>query len=127
MEAGEQRTAVDLTSLRSWTFLTNHAQVLLAVAGNPEASVVELAELAQITTRSAYRILADLQKAGYVRRRKLATRNRYELNADLPLGDPLVKDEPLGSLIAVLGTPSVERAFERALLARLPRRRIGNT
>jgi len=123
VEAGEQRTAVDLTSLRSWTFLTNHARVLLAVAGNPEASVVELAELAQITTRSAYRILSDLQKARYVRRRKLATRNRYELNAGLPLGDPLVKDEPLGSLIALLSTPSVEQA----LLARLPRRRNGNT
>lgn len=87
---------------RSWTFLTNHAQVLLAVARNPEARVTEIERAAQISRRTAFRILADLQKAGYVTRRRDGRRNRYELNQSLPLEDPLVEQEPLSELIALL-------------------------
>jgi DNA-binding MarR family transcriptional regulator len=102
VESEEERRAVDLASLRPWRFITNHAAVFLAVARNPEAIVAELADAAQITTRSAYRILADLQKAGYVRRQKQGTRNRYELNPDLPVGDPQLDDEPAANLLNLL-------------------------
>jgi DNA-binding transcriptional ArsR family regulator len=88
MEARRVRT--DLTMLRSWTFITSHAQVLLAVARNPDASVVEIAEAAEITERSTYRLLADLQQAGYVRRSRKGRQNRYEINRALPLLDPTV-------------------------------------
>ena len=50
----------DLRALRSWSFITKHGQVLLAVAQNRAAKVAELAAAAKITERSAYRILADL-------------------------------------------------------------------
>ncbi len=66
----KNQRAIDLSTLRSWTFITNHAQVLLAVARDPEATVAELAQAAEITERSAYRMIADLQRAGYVRRRR---------------------------------------------------------
>jgi hypothetical protein len=108
------RSGVDLAARRQWRFVTNHAELFLAIARNPEASVVELAETAQITTRSAYRILADLQKAGYVRRRKHGTRNRYELNPDVPVGDPQLEDEPAANLLKLL---SRNRAIDRLLLA----------
>jgi L-amino acid N-acyltransferase YncA len=97
-----ERSPVDLAALRSWAFITSHARVLLAVARDPALRVEEIARAAQISERSAYRILADLQKEGYVRRSKHGRRNRYEINSALPLEDPLVADEPLRELIALV-------------------------
>ena len=97
-----KRPSLDLYSLRSWTFITSHAQVLLVVARDPVLRVEEIAEAAHISVRSAYRILADLQKGGFVRRSKNGRRNRYEINPDLPLGDPVVANEPLRELIALV-------------------------
>jgi DNA-binding transcriptional ArsR family regulator len=94
---------IDLSTLRSWTFITSHAQVLLTVARHPEATVAELARAAEITERSAYRILADLQRSGYVRRQKAGRQNRYEVNPALPLRDPTVKNELVRDLLNLGG------------------------
>jgi len=91
------------SALRSWTFITSHAQVLLAVARNPAVTVAQLAATVKITERSAYRILADLQKAGYVRRRRLGRHNAYEIDRSLPLRDPTVENESVRDLLS-LGT-----------------------
>jgi hypothetical protein len=93
--------AVEPFAFRSWTFMTNHAQVLLTVARHPEATVAEVARTARITERSAYRMLADLQRAGYVRRRKVGRHNSYEIDPSLPLRDPTVEDGLVGELIAL--------------------------
>jgi len=93
---------VDLTSLHSWTFLTKHADVLLLLAREPSLRVPEIAAAAEISERTAYRIFADLEKAGYVRRRREGRRNRYQLRVDLPLGDPVVEDGLLADLLAVI-------------------------
>jgi predicted DNA-binding transcriptional regulator YafY len=98
----------DLRALRSWTFITNHAQVLLAVARDPAATVAQLAAAAEITERSAYRILADLQRAGYVQRRKLGRHNAYEINPSLPLRDPTIENEPVRDLLSLVRDGDVE-------------------
>jgi hypothetical protein len=107
---------VDLTRLRSWTLLTNHAQVLLALARNPNTSTGEIATSVQISERSAFRILADLQQAGYVRRAKVGRRNRYEVCWDAPIGEPIASGEPLHRLLRRLsgnGTESAAAAENR--------------
>jgi DNA-binding transcriptional ArsR family regulator len=98
----------DLSTLRSWTFITSHAQVLLAVARHPEASVVEIAEAAEITERSTYRLLADLQQAGYVRRSRKGRQNRYEINRALPLRDPTVGHGLVRDLLKLVVEEDVE-------------------
>jgi DNA-binding transcriptional ArsR family regulator len=98
----------DLRALRSWTFITNHAQVLLAVARDPAATVAQLAAAAQITERSAYRILSDLQGAGYVHRRKVGRNNFYEINPSLPLRDPTVENERVSDLLRLVTHGRVE-------------------
>jgi MarR family len=100
----------DLRTLRSWTFITSHAQVLLAVARDPAATVAQLAAAAKITERSAYRILADLQRAGYVQRRKLGRQNTYKINPGLPLRDPTLENESVRDLLRLGTDPDVERA-----------------
>jgi DNA-binding transcriptional ArsR family regulator len=93
--------AVEPLTSRSWTFITSHAQVLLTVARDPQATVAEVARAAGITERSAYRMLSDLQQAGYVRRRKVGRHNTYEINSNLPLCDPTLENELVGDLIAL--------------------------
>ena len=95
-------TATTGAAVRSWTFITNHAQVLLYLCRNPDARVSELAAAAQITERAAYRILHELEEAGYMTRIRQGRRNRYRLNADLPLSDPLVEDRRVTDLLALL-------------------------
>jgi DNA-binding transcriptional ArsR family regulator len=81
-------------------FITSHARVLLALARDPEIRVRQLAEAAGVTRRSAYRLLADLVAAGYVRRTRVGRRNHYELDPDQPLADPIAGQHTLGDLIA---------------------------
>ena len=92
---------VEPSATRGWTFLTNHAQVLLAVAQNPDLRVREIAEATGITERYAYRVLGDLQSAGYVDRVRNGRCNLYRVNPDLPLGDPVVEPQSLSELLRI--------------------------
>ena len=89
---------------RGWTFITNHAQVLLAVAQQPDVRVREIAAAAEITERYAYQMLRDLQDAGYVERRHEGRCNLYRINRDLAIGDPVVEEQSLRKLLRLIGT-----------------------
>jgi len=93
---------VPQTRPHAWTFITNHAQVLLVLAQRPGARVREIAAAAEITERYAYSILRDLQDAGYVERRRAGRSNVYRINPHLPLGDPVVEDHRLGELLRLI-------------------------
>jgi DNA-binding transcriptional ArsR family regulator len=92
-----------LQTIRSWAFITSHARVLLAVAQEPELRVEEIAEAASVTERSVYRILADLVEEGYLRRTRVGRRNRYELDPDLLLDDPVVEERTMSDLLSFIG------------------------
>ncbi len=87
--------------------MTSHAQVLLAIAQNPARTVAQIANVARITERSAFRILADLEKTGYVRRAKRGRRNLYELHPELPLQEPLLEGQQLAELVALVANHAV--------------------
>jgi DNA-binding transcriptional ArsR family regulator len=84
---------------RGWTFITHHAHVLLAVAADPDLRVKEIAEVADITERYAYRVLSDLEEAGFVHRVRRGRCNRYRVNAELALGDPVVEEQSIRGLL----------------------------
>jgi DNA-binding MarR family transcriptional regulator len=86
----------------SWTFLTNHAHVLLAIARDPEARLRDIADVVGITERAAFRIVADLAEAGYVTKTKRGRRNVYEVNGDLPLRHPLEQQNAVRSLLGLI-------------------------
>ena len=65
---------------RRWTFLTNHARLLLTIARNPSARLRDLAEVAGITERAAQAIVTDLEAAGYITRRRVGRRNHYTVD-----------------------------------------------
>jgi len=85
-----------------WTFLTNHAHVLICVAQDPNMRLRDIAERVEITERAAQRIVAELVAAGYLDRTREGRRNSYKLNTALPLRHPLEQQHSVGEIIAVL-------------------------
>ena len=88
---------------RRWQFVTNHTQVLLCIARDPEMRLRDIADDIGITLGSAQRILADLVKAGYVTRERHGRRNRYVINRNTPmLGHTAQDGLPIGGLLDLL-------------------------
>jgi DNA-binding MarR family transcriptional regulator len=86
----------------SWSFLTNHAQVLLCIANDPAIRLREIGETVGITERAAHRIVGELADAGYISRERRGRRNHYTVQPHLPLPDPLTRGQRVGDLLAVL-------------------------
>ncbi|ULP38159.1 MarR family transcriptional regulator [Mycolicibacterium rufum] len=87
---------------RSWTFLTNHARVLLNVAHGESLTARELSVMIGITERSVQTILADLIADGYLKKSKVGRRNHYTVNPERPMRHPLEAAHSIGELIAAL-------------------------
>jgi DNA-binding MarR family transcriptional regulator len=85
-----------------WTFLTNHARVLLCIARDPGVRLRDIAARLDITERSAYGIVTDLTEAGYIVKQKDGRRNRYEIQEHLPLPEPTSRDRTVGEVLALL-------------------------
>jgi predicted transcriptional regulator len=88
--------------MASWSFLTNHARVLLCIAHDPGARLRDIAASLSITERSAHAIVADLAEAGYVVKHKDGRRNRYQVRADLPLAEPGTAEPAVSEVLALL-------------------------
>ena len=73
----------------SWTFFTNYGHVLIFISEHGDATLREISERVGITERATHRIVADLEQAGFLSKRRLGRRNFYEINADMPLRHPL--------------------------------------
>ena len=90
----------------SWTFLTNHAHVLLAIAAEPEIRIRDIASEVGITERAAHRIVSELEDAGYLQVTKVGRRNEYRVRHDLPLRHPSEQHHQIGKLLKVLAHDS---------------------
>ena len=88
--------------MESWNFLTNHARVLLCIARDPGVRLRDLAAGLGITERSAHGIVGDLAAAGYLVKHKQGLRNRYQIQAHLPLPEPASQEPAIGDVLAVL-------------------------
>lgn len=89
-------------SAASWTFLTNHAQVMLCIARDPGIRLRDIADRVGITERSAYGIVLDLAEAGYIVKEKTGRRNRYQIQAHLPLPESSSRERTVGEVLALL-------------------------
>lgn len=94
----------DVAPRSGWTFLTNHAHVLVCVAEDPDVRGRDIATRVGITERAAQAIVADLVADGYVTRTREGRRNRYEVHPDSPLRHPLESSHTVGELLVTLGS-----------------------
>jgi DNA-binding IclR family transcriptional regulator len=91
------------SSTRGWQFVTNHTQVLLCLARDPDVRLRDVADSVGITVGSAQRILSDLVDAGFVERQRRGRRNRYVVNrSSLMLGHAAQDGQPIGGLLDLL-------------------------
>jgi DNA-binding IclR family transcriptional regulator len=97
-----KQSTVALPAVPEFSFLTNHGKVLLLIAQDPRIRMRDIARLLDITERATHRIVSDLDRAGYVERRRDGRRNVYSLRTHLPLGLPMQRDIDIGSLLAVV-------------------------
>jgi len=88
--------------VENWSFLTNHARVLLCIARDPGVRLREIAVSLGMTERSAYGIVTDLTAAGYVVKEKDGRRNRSQIQHHLPLPEPGSREPAIGEVLAVL-------------------------
>jgi predicted transcriptional regulator of viral defense system len=100
-----------LDALRSMnqdvTLLSEHAQVLLYISNHPEATVCEIAKVLRTSERQLYRLLSELQRAGYLTRVKDGRRNRYLLKTDVPLQEGSAGQVTLSEFLAFLARQAV--------------------
>ena len=93
---------VNYSIMANWSFLTNHARVLMCIANDPGARLRDIAAELGITERSAYGIVTELAEAGYVVKQKDGRRNRYQIQAHLPLPEPTSRERTVGEILALL-------------------------
>jgi hypothetical protein len=86
----------------TWSFLTNHARVLVCIAHDPGVRLRDIATTLDITERSAYSIVTDLTDSGYVVKDKDGRRNRYQIRPHLPLRETITQERTIGDVLDVL-------------------------
>lgn len=94
---------IELNRAPGWTFLTNHAHVLMCISARPDIRIREVAALVGITERAAQRIVAELEDEGYLSHERVGRRNHYSVDVDRSLRHPLEAHLDVESLVSVLG------------------------
>jgi DNA-binding IclR family transcriptional regulator len=87
--------------MAGWSFLTNHAQVLVCIAHDPGMRLRDMAAKLGITERTAYGIVTDLTAAGYVVKDKDGRRNRYVVQANLPVRAAVSGERTIGEILGL--------------------------
>lgn len=97
---------------RHWTFLSNHAHVLICLAQDPDSRLRDVATSVGITERAVQKIIGDLEEAGIILRERTGRRNSYRLDVSMPLRHPLEAHRTVGALLGLV--------MDRASLRRVP-------
>jgi MarR family len=86
---------------KPWTFLTNHARVLIVIARNPHTRLRDIADTIGITERAAQAIVTDLEEGGYITRTKVGRRNHYSVDPTRPFRHPADADHRIEGLLTL--------------------------
>jgi DNA-binding MarR family transcriptional regulator len=89
-------------SQKTWRFVTNHTQVLLCIARDPDVRLRDVAEMVGITERAVQRIVADLVGASYLERERAGRRNRYVVHRDVEMRHRAQAGYEIGDLLTLL-------------------------
>jgi len=92
-----------LDKIGKWTFITKHGLVLSYISKHTRSTTREIALALDFTERTAHKIIADLEAADYLKRRKIGRSNTYRINPDLPLRHETTADAVIGDLLEILG------------------------
>ena len=108
------------------SLLTNHARVLACISHDPGVRLRHIAAALDITERSVFSIVTDLTTAGHVLKDKDGRRNRYEVQAHLPLPGAMSRERSIGEVLEIL-SDSVTPMQGRAARENVTSRSVGET
>lgn len=111
--------------MADWSFVTNHARVLVCIAGDPGIRLRDIADTLGVTERRAFGIVSDLAEAGYVIKEKDGRRNRYRIQHHLPLRVRVGREPTIGEVLRVLMETSATESARLAEGDGASRRRTG--
>ena len=95
-------TSSSTEEIPEWTFLSNHAHILICISQQPDIRLSEVADLVGIRERSVHRIVHELSESGYISVSKVGRNNIYEVHLDLPLRHPLEATHSIRAIISPL-------------------------
>ncbi len=87
----------------TWTFLSNHAHVLICLADDPDIRMREVADRVGITERAVQRIVSELEDADIISRLRDGRRNHYEVHRGRKLRHPVESHRTVGELLEMVG------------------------
>ena len=87
---------------QGWTFLSNHAHVVLCIARNPDARVRDISEQVGITERAVQRILSELEAGNVLARERRGRRTHYAIEPSAHLRHPLEAHCRVGDLMRLV-------------------------
>ncbi len=89
-------------SKQDWTFLSNHAHILICLYRDPTVRLRDLAVNVGITERAVISIIEDLETAKILVRSKEGRRNKYKIHESISLRHPLESHKTIGDLLKLL-------------------------
>ncbi|MEH0573499.1 MULTISPECIES: helix-turn-helix domain-containing protein [Streptomyces] len=108
-------------SHNGWTFLTNHARVLAAIADNHSARIRDIAAHCRLTERAVQKIIADLEQDGYLSHTREGRGNTYRIEPDKVLRHPAEAGLSVAALLSLLIQDEAGRARHSETDAHGPR------
>jgi predicted transcriptional regulator len=102
----QEKEIMSSTDQPTWTFLSNHAQVLLCITRDPDMRIRDIAQNVGITERAAARIVSDLVQAGYLDRIKIGRRNHYQLNGEVKMRHAAQAGHQISELLTTFESPT---------------------
>ena len=92
--------------LASWTFLSNHAHVLILLGQDGDLRMRDIAVAVGITERAVQRIIHDLEEDGFIEKKRVGRQNRYKVITRQPLRHPIESHRKIGDLLTLINRQS---------------------
>jgi predicted transcriptional regulator len=93
---------METTSNSGWTFLSNYAHVIICLHRYPDSTLREVSLKVGITERAVQKIVADLERDGFIEKEKIGRKNHYKIFHNKLLRHPLEDKKSIGDLITLL-------------------------
>jgi predicted transcriptional regulator len=88
--------------MSTWTFITNHARVMMVITQDPTVRLRDIAASLNITERAAQRIVTELVEEGYLSRKREGRRNTYTVHPHKRLRAAPASSTEIGEFVGML-------------------------
>ena len=92
--------------MSQWNFFTNYGHVVFVLSQNPKITTRDVAQTVGITERATQKIIADLEKGGFIKIKKDGRNNIYKVNGKRKLRHDIERGCQLDDIIEIIKSNS---------------------